>query len=111
ICWPPGSRRPASHCHKRRRKTMTMHEEAPYVLVARDKGVVTLTLNRGDKFNPLSEEMLSALQAELDALKADREARVVILAAAGKAFCAGHDLKQMRASPSADYYRRLFNQC
>jgi enoyl-CoA hydratase/carnithine racemase len=88
-----------------------MHEDRPYVLVDREKGVATLTLNRGEKFNPLSEEMMDALQRELDALKTDREARVVVLAAAGKAFCAGHDLKQMRAQPSADYYQRLFNQC
>lgn len=90
---------------------MTTHDEAPFVLVDRNDGVVTLTLNRGDKFNPLSEEMLDAMQRELDALKADREARIVIIAATGKAFCAGHDLKQMRAQPSADYYKRLFNQC
>jgi enoyl-CoA hydratase/carnithine racemase len=88
-----------------------MHEDRPYVLVDREKDVATLTLNRGEKFNPLSEEMMDALQRELDALKTDREARVVVLAAAGKAFCAGHDLKQMRAQPSADYYQRLFNQC
>ncbi|HYD95073.1 MAG TPA: enoyl-CoA hydratase [Noviherbaspirillum sp.] len=82
-----------------------------FVLKSVSRGVATLTLNRGDKFNPLSEEMLAALQGELDALKADDSIRVVILAAAGKAFCAGHDLKQMRAQPSADYYKKLFNQC
>jgi enoyl-CoA hydratase/carnithine racemase len=85
--------------------------DAPYVLKAQVNGVVTLTLNRGDKFNPLSEQMLSALQAELDAIARDDEIRVVVLAAAGKAFCAGHDLKQMRSDPSADYYNALFNQC
>lgn len=83
----------------------------PYVLKSVLGGVATLTLNRGDKFNPLSEEMLVALQAELDAVKADGEIRVVVLAAAGKAFCAGHDLKQMRAQPSEAYYKTLFNQC
>lgn len=75
------------------------------------RGVVTLTLNRPSSFNALSEEMLAALQAELDAVAADASARVVVLAAAGKAFCAGHDLKQMRAAPSLDYYRTLFDQC
>ena len=85
--------------------------DAPYVLSHREEGVITLTLNRGDKFNPLSEEMLAALQAEIDAIARDPTARVVILAATGKAFCAGHDLKQMRASPSATYYKTLFNQC
>ncbi len=85
--------------------------EIPYVLTHREEGVVTLTLNRGEKFNPLSEEMLAALQAEINAIAADPHARVVILAASGKAFCAGHDLKQMRASPSAAYYKKLFDQC
>ena len=83
----------------------------PYVLKSQAEGVVTLTLNRGDKFNPLSEEMMSALQVELDALAQDDSARVVIIAAAGKAFCAGHDLKQMRAAPSTEYYQKLFHQC
>jgi enoyl-CoA hydratase/carnithine racemase len=85
--------------------------DAPYVLKSSAGGVATLTLNRGDKFNPLSEEMLSALQSELDALKKDGSVRVVVLAATGKAFCAGHDLKQMRAQPSEEYYKKLFNQC
>jgi enoyl-CoA hydratase/carnithine racemase len=85
--------------------------DAPYVLRSLDSGVLTLTLNRGEKFNPLSEEMLTALQAEIDAARGDEEVRVVVLAAAGKAFCAGHDLKQMRAEPSEAYYKRLFNQC
>ena len=85
--------------------------DAPYVLRAQAGGVLTLTLNRGEKFNPLSEEMMAALQRELDAAKADESVRVVVLAAAGKAFCAGHDLKQMRATPSEAYYKQLFNQC
>jgi enoyl-CoA hydratase/carnithine racemase len=83
-------------------------------LVQRDtdaRGVVTLTLNRPQAFNSLSEAMLTALQAELDAVAADAQARVVVIAAAGKAFCAGHDLKEMRAEPSFEYYQRLFAQC
>lgn len=83
----------------------------PCVLRQQEGSVLTLTLNRGAKFNPLSEEMLAALQEALDAAGRDDAVRVVVLAAAGKAFCAGHDLKQMRASPSADYYTKLFNQC
>ena len=75
------------------------------------RGVVTLTLNRPDAFNALSQAMLTALQAELDAIAADGTARVVVLAAAGKAFCAGHDLKEMRAQPSLTYYQTLFAQC
>ncbi len=88
-----------------------MSDETPYVIRSRHDGVATLTLNRGDKFNPLSEEMLAALQEQLDALKKDEGIRVVVLAAAGKAFCAGHDLKQMRAQPAEEYYQKLFNQC
>ncbi len=75
------------------------------------RGVVRLTLNRPDAFNALSEDMLTALQAELDAVAKEESARVVVLAAAGKAFCAGHDLKEMRAEPSLDYYQKLFAQC
>jgi enoyl-CoA hydratase/carnithine racemase len=84
----------------------------PLVLSASDaRGVVTLTLNRPQAFNALSEQMLDALQRELDAVAANPRARVVVLAGAGKAFCAGHDLKQMRAEPSLEYYRKLFYQC
>lgn len=83
-------------------------------LVLRDtdaRGVVRLTLNRPNAFNSLSEGMLAALQQELDAIAKDETARVVVLGAAGKAFCAGHDLKEMRAEPSLDYYQKLFAQC
>ena len=84
----------------------------PLVVSRRDaRGVVTLTLNRPDAFNALSEAMLRALQTALDAVAADADARVVVLAAAGRAFCAGHDLKQMRAEPSLAYYQALFEQC
>jgi len=74
-------------------------------------GVVTLTLNRPAQFNALSEEMLRALQEALDRLAQDEAVRCVVIAAAGKAFCAGHDLKQMRAHPRQDYYETLFAQC
>lgn len=76
-----------------------------------EPGLVKLTLNRPDAFNALSEAMLAALQASLADLQKDNRAKVVILAASGKAFCAGHDLKEMRAAPSLDYYRGLFAQC
>jgi len=84
----------------------------PYVLNERDgRGVVTLTLNRPHQFNALSVEMMAALQTEIDALARDDSARVVVIAARGKAFCPGHDLKQMKSNRSLDYYRRLFAQC
>ena len=75
------------------------------------RGVVTLTMNRPANFNALSEEMLGALQAALDRLAKDELIRVVVLAANGKAFCPGHNLKEMISKPSLDYYRGLFNQC
>jgi len=82
------------------------------VLRERDaRGIITLTLNRPQAFNALSESVLRALQAELDALHEDASARALVLAATGKAFCAGHDLKEMRAQPSLEYYRGLFAQC
>jgi enoyl-CoA hydratase/carnithine racemase len=84
----------------------------PLLLMSRDaRGVVTLTLNRPQAFNALSEAMLGALQTELDALARDDGLRAVVLGGAGKAFCAGHDLKEMRAAPSLDYYRTLFDRC
>jgi enoyl-CoA hydratase/carnithine racemase len=86
--------------------------EEAVVLRSQDaRGVVMLRLNRPQAFNALSEAMLAALQRELDAIANDESVRVVVLAAKGKAFCAGHDLKEMRATPSLDYYQRLFAQC
>jgi len=73
-------------------------------------GVARVTLNRPDAFNALSEALLDELQAALDGLAAS-DARVVVIAAAGRAFCAGHDLKEMRANPSRDYYAQLFMRC
>jgi enoyl-CoA hydratase/carnithine racemase len=76
-----------------------------------DRGVWTLTLNRPTAFNALSEELLHALRDALADVAADADARVLVLAAAGRAFCAGHDLKEMRATPSLDYYQALFGLC
>jgi enoyl-CoA hydratase/carnithine racemase len=74
--------------------------EEPLVLRTQDAGgVVTLRLNRPQAFNALSEAMLAQLQRELDTIASDEFARVVVIAAEGKAFCAGHDLKEMRADP------------
>lgn len=85
---------------------------SPFVLQARDgRGVVTLTLNRPASFNALSEGMLGALEQALGEVVADTTVRAVVIAGAGKAFCAGHDLKEMRAAPSLDYYEQLFERC
>ena len=75
------------------------------------RGVTTLTLNRPQAFNALSEDLLAALAQELQALQADDTLRAVVIASGGKAFCAGHDLKEMRAQPSLAYYQQLFAQC
>jgi enoyl-CoA hydratase/carnithine racemase len=83
-----------------------------FVLTARDaRGVVTLTLNRPASFNALSEGMLGALEKALADVAADETVRAVVIAAEGKAFCAGHDLKEMRAEPSLGYYQQLFERC
>ena len=74
-------------------------------------GVATLTLNRPRQFNALSQAMLDALQCAVDAIAADASVRVVVLAGAGKAFCAGHDLKEMRAQPDKAYQQALFRKC
>lgn len=86
--------------------------EEPILLHKRDaRGVHTLTLNTPKAFNALSEAMLEALSARLDEIAADAGARVLVIAAAGKAFCAGHNLKEMRANPRLEYYQRLFARC
>ena len=82
---------------------ITCHED--------ERGVVDLRLNRADAFNAMSAEMLTQLQAAIDKVASSKTARVVVLSAAGKAFCAGHDLLEMRANPSMDFYRTLFAQC
>jgi enoyl-CoA hydratase/carnithine racemase len=84
---------------------------APFVLAASSDGVATLTLDRGDRYNALSRDMIAALEVELDRLAADNDARVVVLAANGKGFCAGHDLKELRAHPDVAWQRDLFDAC
>jgi enoyl-CoA hydratase/carnithine racemase len=84
---------------------------APILLRETAGGVATLTLNRPQQLNALSEAMLDALLAAFAEIAADDEVRVVVLAGAGPAFCAGHDLKEMRARREIDYYRALFAKC
>ena len=89
----------------------TLTPAAPVLDDQDSRGVVTLTLNRADAFNSLSESTLEALQTALNRVATDEAARVVVIRGEGRAFCAGHDLKEMRATPSQDYYERLFAQC
>jgi enoyl-CoA hydratase/carnithine racemase len=82
------------------------------VLLRHDAGgIATVTLNRPKQYNALSEELLTELQSALDSIAKDWSVRVVVIAGNGAAFCAGHDLKQMRANPKKAYYEKLFAQC
>lgn len=74
-------------------------------------GVATLTLNRPAARNALSTGLMSALQAEIDAIAGDPAVRVVVIAANGPAFCAGHDLREVRGTPTRTAYEALFAQC
>lgn len=85
--------------------------EEAFVLRQTDGGIVTLTLNRPKQYNALSQAMLAALQAELDQVAADKTIRVVVIAGNGTAFCAGHDLKEMRAHTDQAFHQALFAQC
>ena len=82
------------------------------LLSLREGALATLTLNRPERFNPLSSAMIAALQTELDSIARDRSLRAVILGGLGRGFCAGHDLKEMRAhAGDQDWQRRLFDDC
>ena len=83
----------------------------PYALVDVRDAVAVVTLNRGERFNALSLPMIGALETVLDALRDDPAVRVVVIAAKGRGFCAGHDLKEMRAHPDLAWQRELFNAC
>ena len=91
--------------------TVLHDTDAPLVLREDEGGLVTLRLNRPLQFNALSEAMLAALQEALDTIAQQPHVRCVVLAAEGKAFCAGHDLRQMQATRQLDYYQTLFAQC
>ena len=87
-----------------------MTDEPP--LLRQDaNGVATLTLNRPAQFNALSDRLLAELQAQLDDVGADGSVRVVVIAGAGRAFCAGHDLKEMRANHDKAAMQSLFRRC
>ena len=88
----------------------TLAAESP-VLRTDAGGIATLTLNRPAQFNAISAELLDAMQAALEAVAADSAVRVVVIAGAGRAFCAGHDLKQMLANSTEEYVGDLFRRC
>lgn len=81
------------------------------LLLERQDGIATITLNRPGQYNALSYDLLLALQATLAELAEDTGTRVVLLTGSGKAFCAGHDLKEIRASDDPAVQRKLFDLC
>jgi enoyl-CoA hydratase/carnithine racemase len=85
--------------------------EEALLLCDEHDGVATITLNSPSNFNALSSAMIAALQAALDKVATRREIRVVVLAANGKAFCAGHDLREMRSHDDETWHRALFDRC
>lgn len=85
--------------------------DAPILLRDDADGVATLTLNRPAARNALSVGLIAALQEAFDAVAADKSVKCVVLAANGPAFCAGHDLKEIRANPGRQAYESLFSQC
>ncbi len=91
--------------------TSTSSLEQAFVLRADRAGVATLTLNRGDRLNPLSSAMIAALTAELQAIGAEPAVRAVVVAGAGRGFCAGHDMKEIHAHPDAVWQQKLFDDC
>jgi len=85
--------------------------QAPILLREAQDGVATLTLNRPEQFNALSGELLDQLQAAFDGLAKDSSVRVVVIAARGRGFCAGHDLKEIRALGTQERIQGLFEKC
>jgi enoyl-CoA hydratase/carnithine racemase len=85
--------------------------EEPVLLRSDAEGVVGLALNRPDAYNALSRELLAALQAELDRIAADPSVRVVVITGKGRAFCAGHDLKEMAGEREREKLHELFGAC
>jgi enoyl-CoA hydratase/carnithine racemase len=86
--------------------------DADPILLRHDRdGVATLTLNRPAQRNALSRDLMAALQAELEAIGGDRSVTVVVIAANGPAFCAGHDLKEVRSRSDEPFFKALFEQC
>jgi enoyl-CoA hydratase/carnithine racemase len=85
--------------------------DAALVLSETRDGVATLTLNRGDRLNPLSSAMIAALHGALKSAAADAAVRAVVIAGAGRGFCAGHDMKEIHAHPDAAWQQGLFDAC
>jgi enoyl-CoA hydratase/carnithine racemase len=83
----------------------------PPLLRQDEDGVATLTLNRPEARNALSVAMMTAVEDALDAIARDESVKLVVLAGAGPGFCAGHDLRELRANPGRQFYATVFAQC
>jgi enoyl-CoA hydratase/carnithine racemase len=82
------------------------------IVLRKDKGVVSeLVLNRPASYNSLSIDCMEALTSEFESLSRDNNVRVVVLSGAGKGFCAGHDLKEIRRNPGREFYEKTFDTC
>ena len=90
--------------------TDTRDRQAP-VLRSDAEGVATLTLNRPGAYNALSLDLMRSLRAALEAIAAEPQTRAVVIQGAGKGFCAGHDLKELRANPGRAFYEETFAEC
>src|SRR6266853_1028313 len=113
-----------SSCHCEERASATKQSRAgvteaamdraanePVLLETLDAGVLRLVLNRPAARNALSVGLMGALQEALDRAAGDPACRIVVIAGAGPAFCAGHDLRELRTDPSRAAYERVFAQC
>ncbi|MEX2650408.1 MAG: enoyl-CoA hydratase [Alphaproteobacteria bacterium] len=90
---------------------MTVAANEPILLREASNGVATLTLNRVAARNSLSLDLMASLHEALEALAKDKSVKVVVIAANGPAFCAGHDLKELRANPGREFYEKTFGAC
>ncbi|HTG99579.1 MAG TPA: enoyl-CoA hydratase [Vicinamibacterales bacterium] len=86
-------------------------ENEALLLVERTEGIATVTLNRPGQFNALSSALIDELQSTLDAIAVNPDVRVVVVAARGRGFCAGHDLKEIRAMRDVEEVEALFSRC
>jgi enoyl-CoA hydratase/carnithine racemase len=91
--------------------TAAQGDNQPVLLEALQDGVLRLTLNRPTARNALSVGLMAALLQALERAGSDRQVRIVVIAAAGPAFCAGHDLRELRREPQRAAYERVFAQC
>ena len=90
---------------------MFQDQQQPYVIVEHHHQWLEITLNRPASFNALSQEMMHHLQVAINEASQNDDLTCIIIKATGKAFCAGHDIKQMQAHAEQGYYQELFNQC